>query len=182
MRSLSARERKIVAVGLLVLLVLVVWALVVAPLIDGAMQRSQQRALLMATYERNARLINAIPAQRRKAEQMKPLVQRFAIGGNSAEAARKRLQEQLRAAFTKAGGQITTSQDSPSPDGAVRGWVEGRMTLPALEALLAGISDTPPYLTIESLRVSADSVLETGRLDKLDVRIEASIPYLPAAS
>ncbi len=42
------------------------------------------------------------------------------------------------------------------------------MTLPALEALLAGISDTTPYLTIESLRVSADSVLETGRLDKLD--------------
>ncbi len=115
MRSLSARERKIVAVGLLVLLVLVVWALVVAPLIDGAMQRSQQRALLMATYERNARLINAIPAQRRKAEQMKPLVQRFAIGGNSAEAARKRLQEQLRAAFPRPAARSPRARTARRP-------------------------------------------------------------------
>ena len=182
MRPLSARERKIVAVGLLVLLVAACWLLVVAPLIDGAVQRSQQRALLGATYARNSRLINSIPAQRRKAEQLKPLVQRFALTGSSGDAAHKKLQEQLRKAFTTAGGEITASQDSPSRPGEVRGWVEGRMTLPALEALLSGVANTPPFLIVESLRVSADSVLETGRLDKLDVRVEASIPYLPAAS
>jgi general secretion pathway protein M len=181
-RPLSARERKLVAIGLLVLLIAGVWTLLLAPLIDGFAARSDQRALLRVAYERNSRLINAIPAARRRAEQLQPQTAQFALTGVTAVAARDRLQERLRKDFAAAGGELTASQEASSPAGDVRAWVQGRMTLPDLEALLVRLNDTPPYLIIETLRVSADSALETGRLDKLDVRLEASIPYLPAAS
>jgi len=81
-----------------------------------------------------------------------------------------------------AGGQVTALQDVPATPGEVRAWIQGRMTLPQLQQMLVRVNHTPPYLVTESLRISADRALETGRLDLLDIRLETSIPHIPAAS
>lgn len=182
MRPLSIRERKLVAIGLLVLLIAGVWTLLLSPLIDGFTERSDQRALLRATYERNSRLINAIPVVRRRAEQLQPQTAQFAMTGPSIANARDLLQERLRKDFAAVGGELTASQEAAEQPDSARAWIQGRMSLPNLEALLVRLNDTPPYLIIESLRISADQGMETGHFDKLDVRLEASIAYLPAAS
>lgn len=182
MRQLSARERKIVAIFVLFLLLAIVWLAVLAPLIDGFRARSAQRLLLRMTYERNSRLINAIPVMRRHGEQMRPLTAQVALVAPDHAQAQDRLRERLRNAFAQAGGDVTAVQSVPVAGSEVRAWVQGKLTLADLQQLLVQTENAAPYLVIESLRISADAALETGRLDKLDVRVEASIPYLRAAS
>lgn len=182
MRPLNPRERRLVAVGLLILLGALIWLPAVAPLLNGFSARAEERASLRAAYLRNSRLINTIPAIRRQAEQQKGTTARFAIGGANAALARAALRERLQRDFTAAGGQVTALQDVPATPGEVRAWIQGRMTLPQLQQMLVRVNDTPPYLVTESLRISADRALETGRLDLLDIRLETSIPHIPAAS
>lgn len=182
MRALSPRERRLVAIALLVLMVALVWLVAIAPILSGFATRAEERALLRAQYERNTRLINAIPAMRRQAERQRGLVAQFAVGGPNMTVARATLRERLRRDVGVAGGQVTALQDVPAPPGQVRAWVQARMTLPQLQALLIRANDSPPYLVTESLRISADQVLETGKLDQVDVRLEASVAHIPAAS
>ena len=182
MRQLSARERKIVAIFILVLLIALGWLAMVSPLLGGFSARSDQRQLLRMAYERNSRLINAIPALRRRSEQIRPLRAQVALVAPDPAQAQDRLRERLRNAFAEAGGEVTLVQGVPASGDQVRAWVQGKITLEALQKLLVTQENAAPYLVIESLRISADAALETGRLDKLDVRLEASIPYLRAAS
>lgn len=181
MRALSARERKLIAIGILVLLAALIWWLLLAPFVDGFSQRASQREELRAVYVRNSRLINAIPAQRRRAESQTNLKGQFLLTAPNATLARDRLRERLRTGFAASGGEVTAVQDVPAQPGSVRGWVQGRISLPQLQTLLGKINSTPPYLVVESLRISADKAMETGRLDTLDVKLEASVPTLPAA-
>lgn len=181
MRALSPRERRLIAIGLVVLAVALVWLLLLAPLVTGFVDRAAQRDMLTATYERNSRLINAIPAQRRRAEKQGALKDSYFLAAPNATLARDRLRERLRSDFAAAGGMVSAVQDVPSPAGSSRAWVQGRMTLPQLQSLLATIDTTQPFLIVETLRISADKALDTGRLDILDIRLEASVPTLPAA-
>lgn len=181
MRALNVRERKLIALGLLILLLALAWLLLVEPFIDGFSQRASQRDELRTTYVRNSRLINVIPAQRRRAESQVELKAQFLLIAPNATLARDRLRERMRADFAASGGEVTAVQDVPATPGTVRGWVQGRITLPQLQALLGKIYATPPYLVVESLRVSADKAMETGHLDTLDVKLEASVPTLSAA-
>jgi general secretion pathway protein M len=182
MRPLSARERKLVAVGLLVLLVALVWGVIVAPVIDGFTQRAEQRALLRTAYARNSRLISAVPALRRQAERQSETLRAFVIPATNPVLARAALRDRLRRDVTALGGEVIGLQDIPAPTGTVRAGVQVRMTLEQMQRLLVSLNDTPPYLVTESLRVSADRALETGHLDLLDVRLEVSVPHSPAAS
>lgn len=182
MRSFSPRERRLVAIGLLILLGALAWLLAMAPLLDGFSARAEERATLRNAYARNIRLINSIPAMRRRAERQRGTTAQFVIGGANVTLARAALREQLQRDFAAAGGQVTALQDAPAAPGEVRAWINGRMTLPQLQQMLVRVNDTPPYLVTETLRISADRSLETGRLDLLDVRLETSIPHIPAAS
>jgi hypothetical protein len=181
-RPLSAREQKLVAIAILVLLLWLTWSVIVSPVIDGFVARSEQRAVLRAAYERNSRLINAIPTLRRQAQRQNESLRAFIIASPNPALARSALRDRLRRDVTALGGEVTALQDAPSPAGTVRAWVQARMSLEQLDHLLAKINDTPPYLVIESLRVSADRAMQTGHLDILEIRLEVSIPHSPAAS
>ena len=172
MSALSLRERRLIAIALAVLAVALVWLLIIAPLLNGFAERAAQR---------NSRLINAIPAQRRRTERQGALKDSFFLAAPNANLARDRLRERLRKEFAQAGGMVSAVQDVPSPAGSARAWVQGRMTLPQLQTMLSTLDNNPPYLITESLRVSADKAMETGRLDILDIRLEASVPTLSAA-
>lgn len=182
MRRLSQRESRLVAVLLLVGIIAVGWLLLIAPVIDGFAERREARDALRLTYARNARLINAVPAMRRRAEQLEAASGDFVLRAPGAAVARDRLRTRLRTALVASGGQVTAAQDIPAPAGQARAWVQGRMTLAQLNQMLATLSNTPPYLIIESVRVTADRALQTGQLDSLDIRLEASIPLAAAAS
>ncbi len=181
MRALSLRERRLIAIGLAVLAVALLWWVVILPFLKGFSERAAQRDVLTSAYARNSRLINAIPAQRRRAERQGALKDAFLLIAPNASLARDRLRERLRKDFAEAGGVVSAVQDVPSSAGSVRAWVQGRMTLPQFHALLGHIENTQPYLITESLRITADKALETGRLDILDIRLEVSVATLPSA-
>ncbi len=182
MRPLSPREARLVAVGLLVLAVALVWLVVIAPIVAGFTSRAEERDVLAAQYAVNATQINAIPVLSEQAAKQKPMLARFALGGPNVNVARAALRDRLQRDVTAAGGQVTAVQDVPAPAGEVRAWVQARVSMVQLQALLVRVADTPPYLVTRALRVSADRVLDTGKLDQVDIRLEASIPYIPAAS
>ena len=118
-RTLSARERKLIAVALLLAVVALIWAIVIGPVISGFASRAEQRTQLRAEYQRNSRLINAIPALRRRAEKQQSVRDQLVIAAPNATLARDRLRERLRREFTVAGGQVTAVQDLPGQPGAV---------------------------------------------------------------
>lgn len=181
MRTLSARERKLIAIALLLAALALLWMVVVAPVLGGFSDRAEQRAQLRSDYQLNTRLINTIPAFRRRAEKQKSVEAQFILSAPTATLARDKLRERLRRDFTAAGGEVSAVQDLPGQPGHASAWVQGKMTLPHLQQLLVSINDTPPYLITESLRVSADRALEAGHLDIMDIRLEVSIPISPAA-
>lgn len=182
MMALNARERRLIAIALLVLVVFLVEALVVAPLLGGFAARADRRATLLDTYARNERLIDTLPGLRRRAREQDRALARFVIGAPAPSLAGDRLKERLRDAFGAAGGRVTGVQDVATTPSSVRAWVDGTMTLAQLEALLQQLQNTPPYLLLEGVRIAADRSLASGHLDLLDVRVEASIPFIPAAS
>jgi hypothetical protein len=182
MTRLGERERRLVAIFILLLLLAAAWLLLVAPLVEGFRARAELRTRLGLDHARNSRLINAIPAMRRRAEQARALGSRLAILAPDPAAGQDRLRERLRTAFGAAGGEVRAAQSVSVSAGRARAWVEGQLTLAQIERLLVALQADPPFLTVEAVRISGDTALETGRLDKLDVRVEASIPYLSPAS
>lgn len=182
MNTLGARERRLAAIALLVMLALLLDVVAIAPLVSGFSERAGQRALLRASYASNDRLIDMLPALRRRAERQQRALARFVIAAPSASLAGDRLKERLRTEFGAAGGQVTGVQDVAVTSPTVRAWVEGTMTLAQLNILLSHLQNMPPYLLVEGLRISADRSLASGHLAMLDVRVEASIPYILAAS
>ncbi|MEI9932269.1 MAG: type II secretion system protein GspM [Rhizomicrobium sp.] len=66
MRPLEPRERQIVALGILVLALVIVWFGLIQPVIGGFIGRAQERSELTGTYKRNAHILAASPRGARR--------------------------------------------------------------------------------------------------------------------
>ena len=71
MKPLSPRERKLVAVALLLGVIALIWIALLQPVLDGFTERAEQRAELADRYAQNERLIGRIGQLRRVAEQQR---------------------------------------------------------------------------------------------------------------
>lgn len=181
MTQLSLRERRLLAMALLmVVLTLLLYGLVM-PVIDGFASRADTRAALAQTYERDERAIIQVQSARRAAEAQRRDQNRFRLAGSSQTAAADRLKERLAAAVTASGGSLRSVEDVAAGPGMIRVGVDARLTTAQLATTLATIERGEPLLALESLAVNADQSLQTGRASPLDVRLEASGLY-PAAT
>jgi len=180
MNSLSARERKLVAIGILVALVALAWGLIVSPILAGFEARTAQRERLASAFARNERLIASIPRLRRAIEARATTAANFRTEGANVAAATEALKERLSGQVSSNGGELRAMQEIGDRPGWVRAWVEARMTLPQLIATLQTVQNQPPYLAVNSLTISADRALQSGKLDLMDIRLEASSPTSPA--
>lgn len=176
MTNLTARERKLVAIGLLVGLFAMVWYVVISPILDGFAKRQEAQAQLTARFASNARLIASLPRLRKTIEASAAERRSFRMEGESLAAVTEALKERLGAQVAANGGELRAMQEVSDQPGWARAWVEARMTLPQLVATLESLQNQPPYLAINALTISADRALQSGRLDLMDVRIEASSP------
>ena len=64
MTMLNARERRVLAVGLLLALIAGIWLALVAPVLAGFRDRAHRREELLAQYKANQRLLASTPALR----------------------------------------------------------------------------------------------------------------------
>jgi hypothetical protein len=176
MNTLTARERKIVAIGILVGLIALIWFALISPIASSFAERSAERERLSARFAGNERLIASIPRLRNRIENRAADFKNFRTEGEDFAAVTEALKERLGGQIAASGGELRAMQEVSDEPGWVRAWVEARMTLPQLIGTLEKIQNQPPYLAVNSLTISADRALQSGKLDLMDIRIEASSP------
>lgn len=176
MRPTTARERRLIAIGLLVLAVALVWLAIVAPILGGFADRAERRERLLLEYQHNARAIAAIPRLRRQAERQGDQLSRFVLAAPSEPVARQLLRERIERVVTETGGEFLAGEDAEAPAGWVSVRAGARLTLDQLTRTLARLQDEPPWIVIDALDVSADQALSDGRLHSMDISFEAQLP------
>jgi Type II secretion system (T2SS), protein M len=182
MASLSLRERRLVAIALLLAVIAVLWLGILSPLIDGFSTRAEQRIQLQQQFVRNERQIATIAPMRRSIEQQRLGSADYRTPGDTVADATEALKERLGVVVTEGGGELRAIQDVSDQPGWARVWAEARMELPQLIKTLTSVQNQPPYLAVNGVTVSADRALQSGKLDQMDVRIEVSSPIAPTKS
>ena len=106
MKPLSPRERKLVAVALLLGVIALIWIALLQPVLDGFTERAEQRAELADRYAQNERLIGRIGQLRRVAEQQRSQSAAYALAAPDSGQAAELLKERLAATLDKSGGEL----------------------------------------------------------------------------
>jgi general secretion pathway protein M len=178
---LTPRERRLLAVGLLLLAIGIVWLAVVGPLVGGFVDRAQERRDLWAAHRRNERLIASLPALRATAEAQRRIAPRFAAAAPSEAAATEVFKDRLRHVAADEGFAVKAIEDLPadSPTGAVKIRADLTLTLTQLVETVRRLQSEDAYVVVDYLSVTADRSLATGRLAPLDVRLELTSAWRP---
>ena len=180
--TLSVREKRLIAVGLLLLVIVVFWLALVQPILSGFADRAQQRRDLADTYARNAAMIARTAIWRRQATALRRDRASYAIAAPDADRAAAAIKDRVVLTLRRNGVVTKNLQDVPASPGWARIRVDVETGLQPLVAALGALQNDRPALVIESLTVSADRAFETGRLSSMDVRVEIAAPFQPLAS
>lgn len=178
MRPLSLRERRLIAVLILIVVVASVLALVVGPIVDGFAARADQRLMLAQTFAANERRIAAVGTLQHEAERQQGQMRARFMAAPSADEANEALRERIETMVTSLGADVKASEAMPGEEGWARAAIEARMGHAQLAAVLARLNEARPALSVESVTVIADDALSNFKSDLVDVRIEASAPFL----
>lgn len=181
MSSLNQREQRLIAVLILLLLMASVWLALLTPLLDGYAARRAERVQLAATYQRNERLIAAMPLIRRQFEAQRIDRARFTLAATNRETGADLLRQRLQRAFEQSGASLSSVGGSPAPGRWVGASAEGAASLDQLVRLLAALHNQPPFLVITGLTVVADRAFQSGKLDVMNVKIDVAIPHTQTA-
>jgi hypothetical protein len=181
MTPLTQRERRLIALGLLILAVSTVVFGVILPILSGFAERAQERERLVMLYSRNQRMIGGISAWRAQAESQKADHDRFALAAPSLSAASEILKETLSKGLQSQGGEVRAVLDTPADPGWVRVRADASLNLTQMTDSLRQMQNQHPYLIIEAVSIAADEAFSTGRLAPMDVRLEIAAP-VPALS
>ena len=177
MSGLTERERKLVALGLLVLALALAWLSVAAPLIQGFQDRSAKREALVDTLRGDARLLRLFPASRRAAAAEAREAGDFAWPTGDAAVARSAAEAKLATAVGSAGGVLRSIRNQPASPGELRLRVEAALTLPALVGLLRQLQDSRPYAVVDALSVTTADPAASHPLPTLEVRVDVDYAY-----
>jgi len=181
MRSMSARERRLVALLILTAIIAAAYFVVIGPIVTGFAARAERRGQLTLRYVHNQRAIGSIPRLRRQAELQRGVTDAFVADVGNAEAGREWLKDRLQRTVDRVGGEFREGSDAEGRPGWARARGAARMTLPQLTAALASLQNEPPWLIVETVSVTADDALVTGQSSSMEVEIEAAIPLRSAA-
>jgi general secretion pathway protein M len=183
MNHLSLRERRLVAVLILVALIAGVWFFAVSPVLAGFTARQAERQSLLALYQRNQRLLDAVPVWRAEAERQKRSASTFAVVATSDLQAQEALRDRITNAVLAVGASAPSVQDR---QGDIRpGWIGARadvqLTQDQLNQSLRRLETEEPYVVVDYISITAERAFRSGRAEPLDVRLDVSAPFRPAA-
>lgn len=178
MRPLSQRESRIVAIGILLVVIAIAWFGLFQPLVGGFLDRSDNRAMLRETYSRNQRVLAGISVWRDKADEQKATASKFAIVAPTEILAGELLKQRLSKMATEEGGavQAISAIQGDVPQGWVRVRADLQLTMGQLNKSLARLESEAPYVVVGYVSVAADRAAKSGHLATMDVRIEVSAP------
>jgi hypothetical protein len=180
--ALSDRERRLVAVAILLALLALLVRGIIVPIVAGFDRRSQAREQLELDYARNARIIASAGRITRIAERQKAELRAFILSAPTAAAAADTLQQRIEADIETVGGEFRSAEARPLADEQLRMRVDARLTLAQVTQVLAALQNRSPYVAIDGLTIAADSALVSSDAGPLDVRFDVTVPFLPAAA
>jgi general secretion pathway protein M len=158
----TGRRGQILAAGLLLLAIIVVWLGVVGPILDFYATRADEVAGLQARATREAALIASLPELKQAAQIAAQTPQRAVLAGNSDAIAGAALQEQVQSMATASSAQLTSIETLPAEQvGAYRRIgvrVELSAQLAVVVALLRAIEEAQPSMLIDDIRLTATPV------------------------
>jgi len=181
MKTLSSRERRLVAMLILIAMLGLVWFAVVRPILSGFVERADRRAALQREYQSNQRIVGSVPRLRRQAERQREMLRRFVLLAPGKNEAATMLQDRIQSVVEKAGGEVRSIEDAADTGADVRARVSARLTLAALVAVVERLENGEPFAVVEPLEISADQAAVSGRLDIMEVSFEVSVPLVLAA-
>lgn len=183
MTGLSDRERRLIAILILVAVVAFGWLAVLSPIISGFQARAAERERLALVQASNQRLIDNIARLRRQAEAQKADSARFHIIAPAPEAAAEQLKDRVAALISTAGGEVRALQDIEAGEGRIELRIEARVGEGALVPLLERLRNSEPLLIVTALSIAApgaDPAAQSSPANQLDVRIDVAASHSPA--
>jgi len=181
MRSLSAREQRLVALLILAAVCAAGWLMVVAPIVSGFSERAERRSALLQQYQANQRIIGSIPRLRRQVERQRDDLRSFALSAATPAAASLALQERVQRVIEDVGGEARAIEEVAATGAETRVRATAQMSLAQIATALARLQNEPAYATIETLDVTADQAVISGKLEPMEVGFEVSVPVILAA-
>jgi general secretion pathway protein M len=184
MRPLAPRERRIVALALLVAVAALAWLAVISPVLDGFHDRAQRREELLVQYQADRRLLGSVSALERAAADQRRSSYQYQITAPSANVAAEALQQRVGATITAAGGAVGGAQQVQAgvPPGWVSARVDAQIGLPQLIAAIRELENEGPYVVVQYLSVEADRAASTGQAAPVQVRLQVSALFRPASA
>ena len=177
MNGLSVRERRLIALLLLILAVAAAWFVIAKPIVDGFTARAVEREQLVDQRARGQRLIGTLGAWRAQAARQHATSADFAMRAPTPETATELAKQRLLSVVLAQGGVVKTIHEQPGELGEVRLRAELQLTLTQLTSSLRLIENQKPYVIIEKLSISSDQAVVSGRLSPMDVSIDLGFPY-----
>jgi general secretion pathway protein M len=176
-RPLEPRERKIVALGILVAMLVVIWFGLIDPLIVGFIGRAEDRSDLLAAYQKNERILSSISTWRDQADQQSATQTQYGIVAPTKVLAAESLKQRLNRLTTAVGGSVQGVSELPAEkENWVRVRADVQLTMSQLYKSLTRLENEAPYVVVGYVSVVADRATQTGHLATMDVRIEVSAP------
>ena len=182
MRPMTPRERRLLAIGVLIAGVALLWLAGIQPLVGGFIDRAAQRNELRNTYMRNQRLAAALPAWRIAAESQRRDASRFLIPAAAQPLAAEALKERVQKLASDEGFPVTGIEDlqGDAAPGIVRVRADFTLTLTQLCETLRRLENEGAYVAIDYLSIAANDGTAGSRLGSLAVRVELSAAWAPA--
>lgn len=176
MRPLAPRERRLVAVGVLVGAVVLGWLVVVGPILGGFQARDERRQAALDRHVRDQRLLASLPALRAVLAEQKRTSRAFQITAPSQGLAVDALKQRLVGSLSQEGGVVSGAEEvkADMPAGWVSARADATMTLTQLNAGLRRIENEAPYVVIDYVSINADQAARTGQPGPLVVRLQIS--------
>jgi type II secretory pathway component PulM len=177
MRPLEPRERKIIALGILVAVLVGVWYALIDPLIVGFIGRAEERSDLFATYQRNERVLGGISTWRAQSDGQNSTASQYGIVAPTKVLAAEALKQRMSRLASATGGTISSVAELPAEqENWVRVRADMQLTMSQLSKGLTRLENEAPYVVVGYVSVAADRATQTGHLATMDVRIEVSAP------
>ncbi len=184
MTSLSDRERRLIAILILIAVIALGWLAIIAPILSGFEARAAERERLALVQASNQRLIDNVVRLRRFAEAQKADMTRFHVLAATPEAAAEQLKERVSALIDTAEGEVRAMQDVEAEAGRIALRIEARVGAGQLVRLLERLQNSEPLMVVSALSVSAPAVssaeASAPSSRKLDVRLDLAASYSPA--
>lgn len=184
MTNLSDRERRLVAILILIALITLVWLAIVSPILAGFESRAAERERLALVQASNQRLIDNVALLRRQAEMQKADMARFHVIAPTPEAASEQLKDRVSALIGEADGEVRALQDVEAESGRIALRIEVRLGEAQLPRLLERLQNAEPLLVLRTLSVSAPGSLgadpSAPSSRNLDIRLDVTASHSPA--